>query len=262
MNDLTTLMQTKKATAKSKINGVRLGMFESPVNGEAIELVALFNGNKKTGDMIQLSVLPVNGDISENDTGRDAICGSCPLKKACYAYDQGLFAMMKSYLNGKYPQMEMEEFLKIAKNRFVRFGRFGDLSLLPYEVVKQIADNCRGFTGYTNQWRSKYFDARFTEIFMISTVGQKDSMQALKKFPDARQFRVINEKANYVNSIESGFISCPSLNGFNCDECLLCDGKSSKVGSVSIEIKAHGVDYKTKRINKMLQKDIIPVTNI
>ena len=258
MNNLSTLMQPKKATvAANKVSGVTLGIFTSPVNGDLIELVALFSGNAKTGNMIQLSVLPVDGDISETSEGRTAICGSCPLKKACYAHDQGLFAMMKAYKAGKYQPMPMDEFLAIAQYRFVRFGRFGDLSLLPYEVVKQIADVAKGFTGYTNQWRSKYFDSRFTSIFMLSTVGMKDSEEAAKRFPDARQFRVINEKAEYVNDTAKGFITCPSTNGFNCDECLLCDGQAQKVAGLSIEIRAHGIAYKTKRINKMLQKDVI-----
>jgi len=255
-------MTGKKAVAKtSQVNGVTLGIFTSPANGELIELVALFKGNKKTGDMIQLSVLPVNGDIADDTEGRKAICGTCPhvALGSCYAYDQGLFSMMKAYRNGDYKQMEMSTFLDIASTRKIRFGRFGDISLLPFAIIEEIAMSCKGFTGYTNQWRSKHYDSRFNSLFMLSTLGNKDSQQAIKKHPEARQFKVIHTETEYTNSIEQDAITCPSENGFNCDECLLCDGGASKVAGVSIEIKAHGLDYKSKRINKMLRGDLIAI---
>ena len=265
MNKLSTLINTKKTTAKtSKVNGVSLGLYNSPVNGDIIELIALFTGNKKTGDMIQLSVLPVGGDIADNTRGRAAICGTCPHVSlgSCYAYDQGLFSMMKAFRKGSYKNMELDDFLDIAKNRKIRFGRFGDLSLLPFELIQEIALNCKGFTGYTNQWRSKHYDPRFNELFMLSTLGEKDSKQASKLHPDARQFKVINTEANYINDTSKGVITCPSENGFNCNECLLCDGGAAGVADVNIEIKAHGLDYKSKRINRLLKSDLIAFTSL
>jgi hypothetical protein len=265
MNNLNTLMQGKKATLPtSKLNGVTLGIFTSPVNGKHIELVALFTGNKKTGDMIQLSVLPVNGDIEDSTEGRAAICGTCPhvALGSCYAYDQGLFSMMKAYRKGSYPYMELSDFLSIASTRKIRFGRFGDISLLPYELIEEIALSCQGFTGYTNQWRSKHYDDRFNNLFMVSTLGNKDSKQALKKHPEARQFKVINTETDYTNDVDQDSITCPSENGFNCNECLLCDGGQAGVAGVSIEIKAHGLDYKSKRINRMLKSDLIAIQTV
>ena len=265
MDKLSKLMNTKThATKAAKVNGVSLGMFNSPVNGYLIELIALFTGNKKTGDMIQLSVLPVGGDIADDTEGRAAICGTCPhvALGSCYAYDQGLFSMMKAFRKGSYKSMELETFLTIAKTRKIRFGRFGDISLLPFNLVQEIAINCAGFTGYTNQWRSKHYDSRFNELFMLSTLGSKDSKQASKKYPDARQFKVINTEVDYINNAEQGTITCPSENGFNCNECLLCDGGAAGVSGVDIEIKAHGLDYKSKRINRMLKSDLIAFTAI
>ena len=259
MNNLQTLMQSKKATKSSQLNGVTLGIYTSPANGQLIEIVALFKGNTKTGDMVQISVLPVHGDIHETSEGRTAICGSCPLKKTCYAYDQGLFSMMKAYRGGKYQSMDMDVFLSIVKHRFVRFGRFGDISLLPFEVVEKIANACKGFTGYTNQWRSKFFDSRFTQLFMLSTVGEKDSDVAFNRFPEGRQFKVIHTDAEYINDVDKNVITCPSTNGFNCNECLLCDGGAEKVAPVWVEMKAHGLSYKSQRINKMLKGDIIAI---
>jgi hypothetical protein len=265
MNNLNILMQPRTTTVNtSKINGVSLGIFTSPVNNDLVELIALFTGNKKTGDMIQLSVLPVDGDIADNTQGRAAICGTCPhvALGSCYAYDQGLFSMMKAFRNGNYKAMELDQFLTIAKTRKIRFGRFGDISLLPFDLINEIAMSCKGFTGYTNQWRSKHYDSRFNELFMLSTLGEKDSKQAAKKFPDARQFKVINTDVDYVNDIDANVITCPSENGFNCNECLLCDGGNAAVSGVNIEIKAHGLDYKSKRINRMLKSDLIAFTAI
>lgn len=261
MNTLNTLMTAKKASVTSKVNGVTLGIYTSPVNGDLIELIALFTGNKKTGDMIQLSVLPVNGDIADNTQGRAAICGTCPhvALGSCYAYDQGLFSMMKAYRKGSYKFMEMTDFLAIAQTRKIRFGRFGDISLLPFDLIDEIAANCQGYTGYTNQWRSKHYDSRFNALFMMSTLGEKDSIAAFKKHPDARQFKVIHTETEYTNDTAEGVITCPSENGFNCNECLLCDGGAARVADVFIEIKAHGLDYKSKRINRLLKSDLISI---
>lgn len=261
---LDTLMTAKAATKQSKDKGVSLGLFTSPVNGEQIELLALYAGNKKTGDMIQLSVIPKSWDIADGSTGREAICGSCPHNKlgSCYAYDQGLFTMRKQGLKGAYKPMSMELFLEQNKGKKIRFGRFGDLSLLPYEVVKTLADNSGGFTGYTNQWRSKHYDPRFNELFMLSTLGEKDSLQARTMFPSARQFQVIHTEAEYLNDINEGVITCASENGYNCDECLLCDGQAAKTADVDIQIKAHGLDYKSKRINRLLKSDLINIKTL
>ena len=265
MNKLKLLMNEKTQTVDTaKVNGVSLGIFTSPVNGDLIELIGLFTGNKKTGDMIQLSVLPVNGDIADNTQGRAAICGTCPhvALGSCYAYDQGLFSMMKAYRKGSYKSMDLDQFLSIAKTRKIRFGRFGDISLLPFDLIQEIALNCKGFTGYSNQWRSKHYDSRFNELFMLSTLGEKDSKQASKRHPDARQFKVINTEAIYINDTSKGVITCPSENGFNCNECLLCDGGAAGVADVNIEIKAHGLDYKSKRINRLLKSDLIAITSL
>lgn len=265
MTDLKVLMQEKTNTIKpSNENGVSLGQFISPYNGDLIELVALFRGNKKTGDLIQLSVLPVDGDIADKTSGRNAICGDCPHNKlgTCYAYDQGLFVMMKEFRQGNYKPMQLQEFLNITKGKLIRFGRFGDLSMLPFELVEAIAENSGGFTGYTNQWRSKFYDKRFNSLFMISTLGEKDTLKAQTMHEGARIFKVIHTDQEYKNSIENGVITCPSENGFQCSDCLLCDGGNSKVSTVDIEIKAHGLTYKSTRINKLLKSDLIAINNI
>ncbi|KAB0285459.1 hypothetical protein F2P58_23380 [Vibrio fortis] len=258
------LMTKKNSKLQTKENGVTLGVFPSPVNGEPMELLALFRGNTKTGNMIQLSVIPVTWELEDGTAGRYAICGSCPHHKigSCYAYDQGLFSMRTQGRKGAYKPMEMETFLERAKGSFIRFGRFGDCSMLPYETVKAIADVSGGFTGYTNQWRSKHFDARFTQLFMLSTIGEKDAEQAAKMFPNARQFQVLHQDAEYTNDINEGVIKCPSENGYTCDECLLCDGEQKGTGGVNVQIRAHGVKYKTNRINKLLKADMISVKNI
>lgn len=316
MNSLNTLMSAKnsKTSATSKIRGASLGQFTSPVNGQKIELIAIFSGNEKIGkdEFIQLSVLPVMdrftkdqlleldiirnqkivlrsqikaadpvndkslikslksqlkqcrasfdtcADVGTGTEGRRAICGDCPHARlgTCYAYDQGLFSMINAYRKGNYKTMDLDVFLKIAQTKNVRFGRFGDLSLLDFDFVKKIADNSKAFTGYTNQWRSKFYDSRFNDLFMISTLGNKDSDQAFKKYPDARQFKVIHTATDYTDNIKQGMITCPSERDFKCYECMLCDGGSKKVAGVSIEIKAHGLDFKSVKINRLLRGDI------
>jgi hypothetical protein len=262
--NLNQLMQPRTHAPAPKENGNSLGIFKSPINGEMVELIVLYRGNKKLRDMMQLSVIPVSWELKQGSKGRKAICGSCPHEKlgTCYAHDQGLASMQKAGLKGAYKPLPMADFLKRAKGKLIRFGRFGDLSVLPYEIVKAIADVSGGFTGYTNQWRSKFFDERFTNIFMLSTLGEKDAQAASRKFPKARQFQVIPTAAAYTNDLSKGVIMCPSENGYTCDECLLCDGKQARTGSPHIQIRAHGADYKGARINKLLSRDSIAIVNI
>ena len=258
MANLQQLLHGKETAENTKVNGVTLGIFSSPVNGHKIELIANFRSNKKLGnDFIQLSILALDGDYSDNSASRSAICGTCPFKLngACYAKDQGLTKIKSEYLKGKYKPMDLDVFLAISKNYNIRFGRFGDLSLIPFEVVDSIAQNCKGFTGYTNQWRSSYYDPRFNSIFMLSTVGEKDSKAAFKKYPNARQFKVIKSTENYIDDIKTGFITCPSQKGFLCSDCLLCDGQTAKKATYNIEVKVHGLSYKINRTNKLLKND-------
>lgn len=251
------LKKSKPTLKKPNLNGVILGTYKSAFNDQLVDLIALFRGNEKIGsDFIQLSILPsdLSAEISTKEKGRFSICGNCPhhLINSCYAYDQGLFVMRSEHKKGKYKRMAMAEFLSIAKNSNVRFGRFGDLSLIPFDVVNEIAKVVKGFTGYTNQWRSSFYDPRFNDLFMLSTIGQKDTDKALQKFPDSRVFIVARSDSKQV---QKGAMSCPSSRGFTCDECLLCDGKTAKVGAVNIQINAHGISYKTKNINKLLKSE-------
>ena len=246
---------TELQTKKTNINGASLGTFKSAFDGQLIELIALFRGNTKIGDdFIQLSVLPLNGQIDTKSKGRYSICGNCPhhLINSCYAYDQGLFVMNREYKKGNYKPMAINDFKAIAKTKKIRFGRFGDLSLIPYEVVKDLADNCAGFTGYTNQWRSKHYDPRFNNIFMLSTLGNKDSLKAFQMYPDARQFKVIASDTMAINDNKT-FMNCATDNGFKCSECMLCNG-SSNTETINITIQAHGINYKTKNIKKVVKK--------
>lgn len=259
MKTLKQLQQQKVAPAPlaPKKNGVSLGIFNSAFDGQPIELIALFRGNKKIGeDFIQLSVLPLNGDISTKSEGRYSICGSCPhhLINSCYAVDQGLFSMLKQYKMGKYEAMPLNDFLSIARNRKIRFGRFGDLSLIPFEIVDKIARSCSGFTGYTNQWRSKFYDARFNTLLMLSTLGTKDSDRARERFPNARQFKVIAQDKVEVQD-NSTSMTCSTANGYSCSECMLCNGTSGPE-TINITIQAHGLAFKSKNIATLLKKDI------
>jgi hypothetical protein len=161
--------------------------------------------------------------------------------------------MMREYKKGRYKSMLVDDFLILAKSKNIRFGRFGDLSLIPFEIIDKIAKNCFAFTGYSNQWRSKHYDRRFNQYFMLSTVGYKDSKQAFKMFPKARQFKVIPTGSNYIDDIETNSIACPSTKGFTCAECKLCDGNHANVSAVNIEIKVHGISYKTNNINRFLK---------
>ena len=232
---------------------------KSPVNGEGIALVVNFRGNKKLGqDFWQLSVLPLDGNVSEGSAGRWAICGNCPFhkNKSCYAKDQGLSRLMSKFMDGGYPEIDLSFFLDLVENHNprIRFGRFGDCSLVPFEMISTIATNCKSFTGYTNQWRANYYDHRFNDLFMVSTVGEADRVKAINVLSeDIRTFNVIGTEDSYTDNPERA-ISCPSVQGFTCTDCGLCDGNTERQGAYNIEIKAHGVQWKKDRTNAYIIK--------
>lgn len=241
---------------KSDCNGVIV--YHGVSNGENI--VAIATGlvkksqNRKTGPMVQVWILHADiSPIEAIEKGKDVgICGDCIHRKgkggACYVNPgQAPDQIFKSFKNGNYPYIvdDVQKFKEgdntetylnhglwgLFKNSYVRFGAYGDPSFIPFEIIEKMAQNSKGFTGYTHQWKTA--DPKYQKYFMASV----DFPWEYKKAKEMgwRTFRVTTDwKMKSVREM-------PCLNstkGLKCIDCLLCGGTSKS--AKDIYIKVHG----------------------
>jgi len=209
------------------------------------------SSNKKTGDMAQIWILnkdidPVtalkNGDSKE-------ICFDCPhlTNGTCYVnVGQAPAQIYKAYKAGKYSPLDFGVLKALIKWKAVRFGAYGEPVLIPLDIVKFIADNCRGYTGYTHQWRNAKYSG-YKKYLMASADCSEDVQQA--HIADFRTFRVKGENdANLTNEID-----CPNQStGIQCRDCTLCDGLGKHKNGKSITVKVHGTVAKVNKFNRLL----------
>jgi hypothetical protein len=176
------------------------------------------------------------------------VCLSCPLAMAngakrgdCYTREFNLFRGFKSMLRSiraKYTWDEIPELskdmerdiLKAAAGRFVRFGTYGEPSLLPIELTRTICAVAKNWTGYTHQYKQR---AEFAPYFMASTHSEAEEQSA--RLNSWRSF--VATKGDI-----KGLVSCPASKEqkykSNCSKCGLCSGTQGK-GSKSVIIQLH-----------------------
>lgn len=247
-------------------------VYEGPsmLDGSPILAIAtLKTTNGKTGDMVQLWI--IRADMSPLDAVRKkldvAICGKCPLRHAeggpCYVnVGQAPQAVHRTYQNDpareKYidgqvvsPQAEQQQDTHVQqqqqqrdahradllRGRKVRFGAYGDPAALPVHVLKQLASEAIGWTGYTHQMRHINFDPAVLDYCMVSADTAKSAEKAWAQ--KARTFRVVRD----ITEIKPGEIECLSdAKGLTCEECMLCDGKGATdtTPRPNIVITVHG----------------------
>ena len=120
--------------------------------------------------------------------------------------------------------------IQLSTNRYVRFGSYGEPSLIPFDLVKAIAAKAQNWTGYTHQYMRK---PEYSAFFMASTHNLPQQEAAAKI-----GFRSFVASPVALPSL----VSCPASNemGFisNCAKCGLCSGSQGK-GSKSIIILEH-----------------------
>jgi hypothetical protein len=177
------------------------------------------------------------------------VCFDCPFAvsngaklMACYTHKpmqymgfrSSLRAIAKRYPEyGLIPQLSADIVADIVSKcygLYVRFGSYGEPTLMPIDVVKSIVAVAKSWTGYTHQWMSR---PEYAPYFMASThsVGQ----EMLARQLGYRSFVVTNKSID-------GLVSCPASKemGFksNCSKCGLCSGTEGK-GKKSIVILEH-----------------------
>jgi hypothetical protein len=127
---------------------------------EYVVVATLESENVKTGNMIQIWILPRNeSPVDAVRNGTDSVvCFDCKHRgdgfsgRVCYVnVAQGPLAVWQSYRNGNYPYLPTADYARVFTNRAVRFGAYGEPVLIPMSIVREITAHADGWTGYTHQ---------------------------------------------------------------------------------------------------------------
>jgi hypothetical protein len=215
------------------------------VNGQKFVVIASgferSSDNRKTGDMIQIWFLLEDGNpVAVVKSGLDAatICQGCPFASGngCYVnVGQAPLSIWNSFKRGL-PVMTPKDYTKYFAGRKVRFGAYGNPTLLPIAKVKAIAKASDGWTGYFHNWKTMAPAQRnaYNAYFMAST-ETKDSFELAKSL----QLRVF-----HVSPVQpENTVECLSdSRGLTCAQCQLCQGWNKPAKSVWIN--PHGSTVK------------------
>jgi len=177
------------------------------------------------------------------------VCMDCPFAvsngaklSACYTHKlmqySGFLSQLRS-VGKKYKSFEdIPELTALDYNTivlmcyglYVRFGTYGEPSLLPIDLVERICNVAKSWTGYTHQWRKR---DEYAPYFMASVHSAME--EEIASLIGYRSFVVASET-------HPQFISCPASEemGFksNCSKCGLCSGTKGK-GRKSVVILEH-----------------------
>jgi hypothetical protein len=171
-------------------------------------------------------------------------CLDCPFSVGngnggCYTHKfhqySGMLKMLRSIKRDALTELTKEKYrtiLDLSHQSYIRFGTYGEPSLMPISLVESMSLLAKSWTGYTHQWK-KEWAKDFGKFFMASTHNQREANKA--KGIDYRSFiatKVGDEDAvGCPASKESGFKS-------NCAKCGLCSGTEGK-GNKDIKILEH-----------------------
>lgn len=169
-------------------------------------------------------------------------CLDCPFsgnqgKGGCYTHKGMQYMGFKSMLRSiraveQFTEEKRLEILKMAKGAYVRFGTYGEPSLLGEDLVAEVCSLASSWTGYTHQ-HAKDWAQPYSKFFMASVHSAEEAHE--KTISEWRSFAVVDAKSN-------GLVGCPASKegGFksNCASCGLCSGTTGK-GKKSVQIIQH-----------------------
>jgi hypothetical protein len=176
------------------------------------------------------------------------VCFDCPFAvsngakvSACYTHKMMQYSGFLSSIRSIGLKLEWEnipefsdaianEIISDAANLYVRFGTYGEPSLLPLDLIRSISAVAKNHTGYTHQWMRK---PEYSAFLMASVHNPNQAefaaKQGWKSFVAAKQG--IEGLVNCPASEEAGFKS-------TCSKCGLCSGSEGK-GKKSVWILQH-----------------------
>jgi hypothetical protein len=172
----------------------------------------------------------------------EKVCFDCPFRGylKCYThkYQQysGFVSMLKSIVREfttldfvPYVGIQTEKIISMSKDRYIRFGTYGEPTLIPLDLVASMVDVSKSHTGYTHQW-AKNLD--FAKYFMASTHNEAQAEIAQKM-----GFRSFIASSKPIKTA----VTCPASKeaGFKstCEKCGLCSG--ARKGTKNIVILEH-----------------------
>lgn len=190
--------------------------------------------NRKTGPMIQVWILvKAQNPVAAHMSGKQAlVCFQCQFQKStCYVnLGQAPLSVWEAWKAGSYPTLGS---VGVFSDRVVRFGAFGEPTILPLPLLSRIASVSAGWTGYTHRWQNALL-AGYSRFLMASVDDEEQQLQATKR--GWRTFRVTEPGTTWKLRDECG---CPAAveNGerTQCFRCKLCCGTSKSAKSVVIQ---------------------------
>lgn len=255
-----------------KREGLVLWCGPSEIDGKPIVLLATTGSkesNRKTGRMIQTYILRSDLDpVEATRTGSDSsICGNCIHRKenlgSCYVrIDTGPLQVWRAFKRGTYARLTMEVATSKLVGEKVRLGSYGDPAAIPLHVWSIILKGTVGVTGYTHQWKEERFHG-LAQYCMASCDNEAETIAARSK--GWRTFTVIPKDTTGPLSssidqvpltVQAKAFLCPASEEagkkLTCFECMACGGLSSS-NKASVFIPVHGVAFKQKRFNELIQ---------
>ncbi len=218
-------------------------------NGKSFVAIAtLESRNVKTGNMVQIwFLLEHTSPIEGVKSGLDAstICRDCIFASGngCYVeVGRAPTMVWKKFKACGYPELNPCDYSRVFSGRKIRFGAYGNPTLLPLSIVKAIATVSNGWTGYFHDWKTNPLAKEYAQYFMAST--ETESSYRLAKSLNYRVFHV--SPVQPADTLE-----CLSeTKQMQCADCKLCSGLS-KSRLPSIWINPHG-SKKSKASNAAL----------
>lgn len=211
------------------------------------------SANPKTGDMIQVWILPRHiNPVEAVKTGADAaVCLDCKLRgdgtgkgRLCYVrVPNAPLGVWKAYQRGNYPKLDLGTMADydvlggLCLGRKVRFGAYGEPVLIPVGILATMAHASDGWTGYTHQWNNPVY-SHYRRYVMASVDTAQEFIAA--KMAGWRTFRVRGEDMPLL----AGEIMCPASEEAGkrttCADCRLCSGALANDPRKDIAIVVHG----------------------
>jgi len=242
----------RRARAKKRAYRPTIGyvLFENP---NIVVIATTRTKNPKTGDMVQIWILPRDVDpMRAVQTGEDDIvCFDCKhrgdksagRKRTCYVQvAKAPRGIWRAYNRGRYEYLAADGYQSVFGGKKIRFGAYGEPVLIPIAIVRALSAVSAGRTGYTHQWmRAEY------QVYRPYVMASVDSPAeyALAKSFGWRTFRARTAD----QALSAAEIICPASDeaGYRttCAQCRLCDGARENDARKDIAIIVHGAAAKS-----------------
>ena len=177
-----------------------------------------------------------------------AVCFDCPFAvsagaklSACYTHKMNQYSGFLSSLRSIRTSVEWDEIpefsaeiaetlCELSKGKYIRFGTYGEPSLIPVDLVSSLCLVAKNWTGYTHQWGKK---PEYSPYFMASCHSEGQA-----KYAESKGWR------SFIAAKEAiqGTVNCPaseeSGKKSTCSKCGLCSGTTGK-GRKNVYILQH-----------------------